>query len=313
MNEVRSLAILGAGLMGRGVAEAAIVAGVRTTLVKITSSASSAADDVASLREGIEASLTRALNKGKMTEDDREAALARLIVTVEREAIAAADIVLESVIEDLAVKQQLLGLLEPLLGDGSVVGSNTSSLRVAAIGAHLERPDRLIGIHFFNPVTAMRLVEIAPSQHTSAAALARAHALARAMGKTPVVVEDSSGYIVNRLLVPYLLDGIAALEAGVARADDIDTAMRLGCGHPMGPLALADAIGLDIVYAMARILYLDHQDRRFSPPPLLRRLVLRGELGKKAGLGIFDYSSQPPQENPALHLKLAAEEEQTSP
>ena len=181
-----------------------------------------------------------------------------------------------------------------------MLASNTSSLPLAALADALRAPQRFVGLHFFSPVPAMKLVEVAATARTYPAAVERAQELARALGKTPVMVSDTSGYIVNRLLVPYLLDGISALESRVASADAIDMAMKLGCGHPMGPLALADAIGLDVVYAMAKTMHRELRDARYSPPALLRRLVLNNHLGKKTKLGIYDYSTDPARENAEL-------------
>jgi 3-hydroxybutyryl-CoA dehydrogenase len=302
--EELSIAILGAGAMGKGIAEVAAVRGVKTTLVKAT------AGPLDGVRASLEGSLDRAVKRGKLDAAGRDGALSRITFTSDRTSVAECDLVIESVIEDLAVKQELLAEIERAAPRDAVFATNTSSLRVAQIGERLKRTDRLLGVHFFSPVPAMKLVEIAPTRLTAPFAVERAQDLVQLLGKTPVLVGDSSGYIVNRLLVPYLLDGIAALEAGVASAEDIDTAMRLGCGHPMGPLALADAIGLDVVYAMARTLYVELHDHRYSPPALLRRLVVLGSLGKKTGMGVYNYRMDPPVENPDLrpHIGEPGEE-----
>jgi|SRR5579883_1260306 len=291
---VQSIGIIGTGLMGRGIAEVAALAGLRTTLVKYTPG------DADKSRRAIAASLDKAVARGKLDGERRDLALSLLTVTAERESLRHTDFVVESVVEDLDVKRDLFADLERRVDTDTVLATNTSSLRVGQVGALLRRVDRLLGLHFFSPVPAMKLVEIAPTRETAPFAVEKARALVQALGKTEVLVGDSSGYIVNRLLVPYLLDGIAALESGLAAPSDIDTAMRLGCGHPMGPLALSDLIGLDVVYAMARTLYREHHDRRYSPPALLRRLVLANQLGKKSGAGIYDYSCDPPIANPNL-------------
>ena len=288
--------IVGTGRMGKGIAEAVAAAGMRARLVKCT------AGDTAKVRDEIARSLSRAVERKKLDARAAESALANLECTSDRDALGGCDLVVESVIEDLGIKQSLVADLEGRIPATSVIATNTSSLRVSEVGARLRSPSRLLGVHFFSPVPAMKLVEIAPSQTTAPFAVERARDLVLRLGKTPVVVGDSSGYIVNRLLVPYLIDGMLALEAGLASADDIDRAMQLGCGHPMGPLALADFIGLDVVYAMARTLYTNLRDRRYSPPGLLRRLVLAGHHGKKTGMGVFDYRSDPPRENAALRL-----------
>ncbi len=301
---IQSIAVVGAGAMGKGIAEVAAASGITTTLVKATPGL------LDEPRRAVAASLDRAVKRGKLDPVRRDETLGRIAFTHDLEAVASADLVIESVVEELPIKQQLFVELERLAMADAVLATNTSSLRVAQIGERLERSGRLLGLHFFSPVPVMKLVEIALTRETAPFAVERTHKFVQAIGKTPVLVGDSSGYIVNRLLVPYLLDGIAALEARVASAADIDTAMKLGCGHPMGPLGLADAIGIDIVYAMARTLYREFNDPRYSPPALLRRLVLAGHLGKKSGLGVYDYSADPALENPALHAFPVEESEE---
>jgi 3-hydroxybutyryl-CoA dehydrogenase len=291
---LNSIAIVGTGAMGRGIAEVSAAHGFETILVKATPGSLDGA------RRLIAESLGRAVKKGKMSAEALEGALARLTLTSDLDALSHCDLVIESIVEDLPSKRALFRDLEPRLSTATVLASNTSSLPLSQLAETLKVPTRFVGLHFFSPVPAMKLVEIGATSRTYPAAVETAQQFARALDKTPVMVGDSSGYIVNRLLVPYLLDGIAALESRVAPAEAIDTAMRLGCGHPMGPLALADAIGLDIVYAMAKTMHRELNDRRYSPPPLLRRLVLNNHLGKKTKMGIFDYSVEPARENPDL-------------
>jgi 3-hydroxybutyryl-CoA dehydrogenase len=291
---LRSVGIVGTGAMGRGIAEVAAAHGLETVLVKATPGAL----DVA--RRHIAESLGRAVKKGKLTPEALDETLARLTLTSDLDALSSCDVVIESIVEDLDHKQRLFAEIEPRVTVATVLASNTSSLPLAALAGALRAPQRFVGLHFFSPVPAMKLVEVATTARTYPSAVERAHELVKALDKTPVMVSDTSGYIVNRLLVPYLLDGISALEARVAPAESIDTAMRLGCGHPMGPLALADAIGLDIVYAMAKTMHKELRDARFSPPALLRRLVLNNHLGKKSKLGIYDYTTDPPRENAEL-------------
>ena len=291
---LRAIGVVGTGAMGRGIAEVAASHGLQTVLVKATPGALDGA------RRHIAESLGRAVKKGKLTTAQLDETLSRLTLTSDLDALSGCDLVIESVIEDLDAKRTLFADVERRVSSATVLASNTSSLPLGALAEALRAPTRFVGVHFFSPVPAMKLVEVAPTARTYPAAVEKAQELARALGKTPVMVADSSGYIVNRLLVPYLLDGIAALQARVAPAEAIDTAMKLGCGHPMGPLALADAIGLDIVYAMAKTMHRELNDRRYSPPVLLRRLVLNQHLGKKTRLGIYDYSVDPPRENPAL-------------
>ncbi len=297
---IERVAIVGAGAMGKGIAEVAIASGMTVVLVRATGGS------LDEPRRAVASSLDKAVQRGKLAAEKRDEALKRLTVESGLEAIAGAELVIESVVEELAAKQAMFRELERRAAPSAVLATNTSSLRVTAIGEAL-RPEtraRLLGMHFFSPVPAMKLVEIALTRETAPFAVERAHAFVETMGKRPVLVGDSSGYIVNRLLVPYLLDAIRALEVRVASAADVDSAMKLGCGHPIGPLALADAIGLDIVYAMARTLYLEHNDPRYSPPALLRRLVLASQLGKKSGVGIYDYRCDPPAENPSLHFPI---------
>lgn len=291
---LRTLGVVGAGAMGRGIAEVAATHGVCTILIKATPGTL----DVP--RRAIAESLGRARKKGRLAPEKLDEALGRLTLTTDLDALSNCELVIESVIEDLPTKTRLLADLERRLSLATILATNTSSLPLLALADALRAPSRFLGLHFFSPVSAMKLVEVAPTPRTYPVAVERAQELLRRLDKTGVMVTDSSGYIVNRLLVPYLLDGICALEARVAPAASIDLAMKLGCGHPMGPLALADAIGLDIVYAMAKSLHHALHDPRYSPPPLLRRLVLNQQLGKKSGLGLYDYSSDPPRENPGL-------------
>jgi 3-hydroxybutyryl-CoA dehydrogenase len=291
---LRSIGIIGTGAMGRGIAEVAAARGIETVLVKATPG------PLDGPRRYIAESLGRAVKKGKLTAEALDETLARLTLTSDLDALSSCDVIIESVVEDLDRKRRIFGEIEPRVPTTTVLASNTSSLPLAALAESLRAPQRFVGLHFFSPVPAMKLVEVATTARTYPAAVERAHELVRALDKTPVMVSDTSGYIVNRLLVPYLLDGISALEARVAPAESIDTAMKLGCGHPMGPLALADAIGLDIVYAMAKTMHKELRDARFSPPALLRRLVSNNHLGKKSKLGIYDYTTDPPRENAEL-------------
>ena len=291
---LRTIGIVGTGAMGRGIAEVSAAAGLETILVKATPG------PLDSARRYIAESLGRAVKKGKLTAAALDETSGRLTLTSDLDALSGCDVVIESIVEDMERKQRLLGDIEPRVSTATVLASNTSSLPLSVLAEALRAPNRFVGLHFFSPVPAMQLVELASTPRTYPAAVETALELVRALGKTPVMVGDTSGYIVNRLLVPYLLDGISALEARVAPAYSIDTAMKLGCGHPMGPLALADAIGLDVVYAMAKTLHRELNDRRYSPPALLRRLVLNHHLGKKTKLGIYDYSTDPARENPEL-------------
>jgi 3-hydroxybutyryl-CoA dehydrogenase len=294
MMTLQTVGIVGSGAMGRGIAEICAQSGFVTILVKATPGPLDGA------RRAIAESLGRAVKKGKLTPERLDETLARLTLTSDLDAIAGCDLVIESIVEDLDHKRALLAALEARVSPAAVLASNTSSLPLSALAVGLRAPNRFLGLHFFSPVPAMKLVEVGTTTRTYPQAVEAAQQLVAALGKTPVMVGDSSGYIVNRLLVPYLLDGISALEQRVAPAEAIDTAMKLGCGHPMGPLALADAIGLDVVYAMAKTMHRELSDRRYSPPALLRRLVLNQHLGKKSKLGIYDYSVDPPRQSDAL-------------
>lgn len=292
MFEIKTVGIVGAGLMGTGIAEVCALAGLRTILVRASGG------DPAAAIERVRSSLTTRVARGKLEAAAAEAALRQLTATTSLAAAAECDLVIESIVEDLATKRALFERLAPHLAPHAILASNTSTLKITELAAGL-REQRTIGLHFFSPVPAMALVEVAHTLTTDADALAAAQAFVAALGKTAVPVLDSTGFIVNRLLVPVLTGAIAAYEQGLAPAEHIDSAMRLGCGHPMGPLALADLIGLDVVYAMAKLLYKEFGDDRFRPPALLRRLVQAGQLGKKSGLGLYDYGHKPARANVA--------------
>lgn len=300
MIEIQTVGIIGAGLMGTGIAEVCALAGLRTLLVRVSGG------DPAQAVERVRASMAARVARGKLPPADAEAALGRLEATSDLAAVAACDLVIESIVEDLERKRALFARLAPHLAPHAVLASNTSTLKIAdlAAGAHATRT---LGLHFFSPVPAMSLVEVAHLPTTDPEARAAAEAFVARLGKTAVPVLDATGFIVNRLLVPMLTGAIAAYEQGLAPAEHIDTAMRLGCGHPVGPLALADLVGLDVVYAMAKLLYKEFGDDRFRPPALLRRLVQAGHLGKKTGLGLYDHTCKPPRANlAALAVERAA-------
>jgi 3-hydroxybutyryl-CoA dehydrogenase len=301
-SDIQTLGVVGAGLMGTGIAEVAAAAGLRTVLVKATEG------DPAAAREKIARSYQRRVDRGKLTAEARDEALDRLTVTCDRDALAGADLVVESIIEDLGEKRSLFRDLARRLGDRPILATNTSTLRLRDLAAP-GYGDRLVGLHFFSPVPAMSLVELAHLPETRPEVTAACQRLIEQMGKTAVPVADSAGFVVNRLLVPYLLGAMAAYEQGLASAADIDTAMRLGCNHPIGPLALCDLIGLDVVLAMSKLLYREFGDDRFRPPALLRRMVHDGQLGRKTGLGFFDYAQSPPGPNQELTALIHGEAE----
>jgi 3-hydroxybutyryl-CoA dehydrogenase len=245
-------------------------------------------------RANITRSLDKSIEKGKLTADARDAALSRLTTTTRLDDLAACDVVIEAVVEDLDVKNALWRELNAHCAADTVFASNTSSLTIAAMATASGRPDRLVGLHFFNPVPLMRLVEVVRTLTTSDATFDLAMTLVRQLGKQPVVARDSSGFVVNRLLIPYMLDAIRALENGVGTITDIDAGMQLGAGHPMGPFTLLDFVGLDTVERVAEVMFDEYREQRFAPPPLLRRLVRAGHLGRKAGRGFYDHTVDPP-------------------
>jgi 3-hydroxybutyryl-CoA dehydrogenase len=292
--EIRTVGVLGAGQMGLGIAQAAARAGFETIMAKATPGGLDAQ------RGKVEKQLQKDVERGKLTAADHGALLERLRWTTHLHDLANVDIVIESIVEELPVKRDHFARLEEIVREGAIFATNTSTLTVADIAAATRRPERVVGLHFFNPVHAMKLVEVAPSLKTSADTVETCVAFAKKLGKAPVVVRDSTGYIVNRLLVPYIVDAIHCLERGLGSIADIDAAMQNGANHPMGPLALADFIGLDIVFHMAALLQEEYKEARFTPPPLLRRMVLAGWLGRKSGTGFYRYDQTPPAANDAL-------------
>jgi 3-hydroxybutyryl-CoA dehydrogenase len=292
--QIKSVGVLGAGQMGLGIAQAAARAGYDTIMAKATPGSLDAQ------RSKVEKQLQKDVEKGKLAAADLGALLERLKWTTHLHDLANVDLLIESIVEELPVKRDHFTRLDDVVKDDAIFATNTSTLTVAELAAATKRPDRFLGLHFFNPVHAMKLVEVAPAIGTGQPAVDAAVAFAKSLGKTPVVVKDSTGYIVNRLLVPYMVDAIRCLENGVGSAADIDTAMMNGANHPMGPLALADFIGLDIVFHMTSLLQEEYRESRFAPPRILRRMVLAGMLGRKTGKGFYDYGTTPPASNDAL-------------
>ena len=242
-------------------------------------------------RKGRAASLARAVEKGKLDGADRDAAKARLSETTRLEDLADCDIVIEAIVENLETKNETFAALDRACKPGTIFCSNTSSLTITEMSAATTRPDRFAGLHFFNPVPVMKLVEVVRTIATSKETEDTVFAFAKSLGKEPIRANDNSGFVVNRLLVPYLLDAVRALEEGVGTKEDIDRGMELGCGHPMGPLRLLDFVGLDTTYFIAEIMFNEYREKRFAPPPLLKRMVLAGRLGKKSGRGFYDYGA----------------------
>jgi len=289
MTPFTRVGVLGAGLMGSGIAQVSAAGGHDVVLCDV-------GDEVlARGRQAIETSLARLVEKGAVPGSVRDAALGRLTLTTDRRALGGCDLIIEAVTEDLGLKQSLWKELDGLVPAGTVFASNTSSLPIVAMAAVTARPDRFVGLHFFNPVPLMALVEVIRAVGTSEETFRRAWGFVERIGKHPVAAKDTPGFIVNRLLVPAMVDAIRALERGVASVVDIDLAMKLGAGHPIGPLALADLVGLDTALRVADIMFDEFKEPHYAPPPLLRRLVTAGHLGRKTGKGFYDYSVDPPR------------------
>ncbi len=288
MPEIRRVAVLGCGLMGSGIAEIAAKSGYETQVREVNDALARRG------RDNIQKSLDRAVEKGKLEASARDAALARIQTTTALEDLAGADIVIEAVTEDLAVKSDMFRTLDGVCGADTIFASNTSSLTIANMAAVTRRPDRFVGLHFFNPVPVMKLVEVVRSIATSTETFRRACEFARSLGKEPVEAKDTSGFIVNRLLVPYMLDAIRCLEQGLASIEDIDKSMTLGTGYPMGPFTLADFVGIETLHAISEIMFEEFREARFAPPPLLRRMVTMGYFGRKTKRGFYDYTGEKP-------------------
>ena len=288
MSEITTVGVLGCGLMGSGIAQTAAAAGFPTVVRDVSD------ELLARGKAGITGSLNKLVEKGKLDAATRDATLGRLRFTTKVADLREADIVLEAVTEDLELKNGLWKELDGLCRPTTIFASNTSSLTIAAMAAATKRPDKFVGMHFFNPVPLMKLVEVVRTVTTAPDTFDRALAFARKLGKEPIAAKDNSGFVVNLLLVPYLLDAVRALEHGVASVPDIDKAMQLGCGYPMGPFVLLDFVGLDTTYKIAEIMFAEYREARYAPPPLLKRMVLAGYYGKKSGKGFYDYATTPP-------------------
>jgi len=281
---IERVGIIGSGIMGSGIAEVAARAGHQVVLRSRT--AETAADMVTRL----EKSLGKQVEKGKLDDAERDAVLARVTATSDLEALADCDLVVESVIEDLGVKQALFAELDRIVRPGAILASNTSTLPVIELAVATARPDRVCGVHFFNPAPAMALVELVRPLTASDDTMGEVRAFAERCGKEPVEVADRAGFIVNALLFPYLNNAVRMMENGTATRDDIDAAMRGGCNFPMGPFALLDLVGLDTSLAILDALYDEFRDPNYAPVPLLRRMVSAGKLGRKSGSGFYDYA-----------------------
>jgi 3-hydroxybutyryl-CoA dehydrogenase len=282
-SEPGAVGVVGAGFMGSGIAESAARAGLAVKLYE---------PDEAPLersRGRIETSVARAIEGGKLSAEEASALVERVEWTTDPDALVGAGVVVEAVIEDAALKGQIFQTLDRLLGEDVILASNTSSIPIAQLASWTDRPQRVLGLHFFSPVPVMKLVEVVVALDTDAGVVERAEDFARRLGKHPIRTKDRSGFIVNMLLVPYLMAGVRMYEDGFASREDIDEGMRLGCGHPMGPLTLCDFIGLDVLYAVCDSLYEEFKRPEYAPPPLLKRMVVSGHHGRKTGRGFYEY------------------------
>jgi 3-hydroxybutyryl-CoA dehydrogenase len=289
MEKIKKVGVLGGGLMGSGIAQVSAAAGFPTTVREVSDAL------CAKSKQSIEKSLAKAIERGKATERERDATVANLRFVTALDELSDSDLFIEAVVEDLEVKNNLWSNLNGIAKPDAIFASNTSSLTIIAMATASGRPDRMLGLHFFNPVPVMKLVEVVRTITTSEETEQRALDFVRSLGKEPIRAKDSSGFVVNLLLIPYMVDAIKALESNVASVEDIDKGMQLGAGHPMGPFTLLDFVGLDTVYKIAEIMFAEYRDSRYAPPPLLKRMVLAGMLGKKSGKGFYDYSKNPPR------------------
>ena len=277
------LGVVGAGFMGTGIAESAAAAGIEVALYEPIE------PQVAKSRQRIATSLERAVSGGKRSSEEAEALLARITWSHQLDSIADAELVIEAVVEDAEIKVKTFAELDRLLADDVVIASNTSSIPIAGLAASTGRPERVLGLHFFSPVPVMKLVEVVVGIETSDETVERAEAFAERIGKTAIRTKDRSGFVVNFLLVPFLMAAVRMYEEGFASREDIDEGMKLGCGHPMGPLALCDLIGLDVLYSVCDSLYEEFKRDEYAPPPLMKRMVVSGHLGRKTGRGFYEY------------------------
>ena len=283
MNSIRTVGIVGAGTMGNGIAQACATSGLQVVMVDISDAA---------VQKGlatVAGSLDRLIKKEKISAADKDAALARIQGSTSYDALKGADLVIEAATENLELKIKILRQLDGLLPPETLVATNTSSIGITQLAAVTGRADRFIGMHFFNPVPMMALVEIIRGLQTSDSTHAAVHALAQQLGKTPITVKNAPGFVVNRILVPMINEAFFVLAEGLASAEDIDAGMKLGCNHPIGPLALADMIGLDVCLAVMNVYFAEFNDSKYRPCPLLKEMVAAGYLGRKAGRGVYSY------------------------
>jgi 3-hydroxybutyryl-CoA dehydrogenase len=274
--------------MGSGIVEISARAGFDVAVREVDEAA------LASGRARVEKSLARAVDKGKVTEQERSETLGRIRFSTSLDDLTDRDLVIEAIVEDMAAKNELFSALDERCRPETIYASNTSSLTVTDMAARTDRPGRVVGLHFFNPVPVMKLVEVVRTIATDDEVFDSVFAFARKLGKDPITARDNSGFVVNLLLVPYMLDAIRQLERGVASIEDIDKGMVLGCGHPMGPFTLCDFVGIDTLLRIAEIMFDEYREERYAPPPLLKRIVSLGRYGRKSGKGFYDWSGETP-------------------
>jgi 3-hydroxybutyryl-CoA dehydrogenase len=294
MAKIEKVGVLGAGLMGHGIAQVAAQTGYDVVLREV---------DETTLAKGIskiEKQLARAVEKGKSSQEDADAVRGRIQGTTDYGELAGCDLVIEAITEDLALKLEMWREVDQIVKQDAIFATNTSSLAVIDQAAATGRPERFVGLHYFNPAQVMKLVEVVRCVTTSDETFDAALEFARSEGKLAIPTKDKAGFIVNRLLVPYMLDAMRAYEEGVGSIEEIDEAMKAGAGHPMGPLTLADFVGLDTLGSICDVLFDEFRERRFARPPTLRKMLSAGWYGRKAGIGFYDYSGEAPQQNAAL-------------
>ncbi len=289
MTQIESVGVLGCGLMGSGIVQVCATAGFPTVVVEATQELADRG------LKNIDKRLERLVEKGSLKAEERDRIRGRIRASVEPADVAGCDLVMEAIIENLAQKREMLARLDKLVKPQAVFASNTSSLSITEMMTATGRTERFVGLHFFNPVPVMKLVEVVKTIATDPEVYEAVVKFAERLGKTPVRTQDRSGFIVNRLLVPYLLDAVRAYEEGVGSITDMDNAMKLGCGYPMGPFTLLDFVGLDTTYYIANIMFEEYREKRFAPPGLLKRLVMAGWCGRKTGRGFYDYSGPEPK------------------
>jgi 3-hydroxybutyryl-CoA dehydrogenase len=282
--EIRTVGICGAGLMGNGIAQTCAAAGFNVVLMEVADA------PLAKGMASIAKSLDKFVEKGKLTKVDRDATFGRITATTDIKNLKDCDLVIEAIVENVAIKTELFKSLDDLLAAHAIVCTNTSSLCVIELAAKTKRPDKVAGLHFFNPVPLMKLVEVVKTIATSQETIDKLYAFGQKLGKEPILTPDTPGFVVNRLLIPYLLYAIRVYEQGLASKEDIDKGMKLGCGYPMGPLELLDYVGLDTTYFIANIMFDEFKDPIMAAPPLLKRMVLAGHFGRKSGKGFYDYA-----------------------